>query len=232
MRPQQVAQAYRRASAGPADVPAAGIMEYLKPADGQWQTPALILGNPERHDRRLALQHAQEEAQAIAALLPGATVLLGDRATVSAITKDENRFRFLHIAAHGLFDPQEPLNSALLLATEPGNEGILRASDLYRLRLDTDLVTLSACETALSKVARGDDLLGFTRGLLYAGARSIVASLWKVDDLATRDLMVSFYRNLARMDKAQALAQAQRDTRKNYPHPFYWSPFLLTGLAR
>ncbi|HEX9078082.1 MAG TPA: CHAT domain-containing protein, partial [Desulfuromonadaceae bacterium] len=170
-------------------LPAAGIMCYLKPAAGPWSTPALILGNPERNDRRLALQHAGEEALAIARLLPGATVLVGNEATSSAITRNEERFRFLHIAAHGLFDPQEPLHSALLLATEPGNDGLLRASDLYRLRLKAELVTLSACETALSTVAKGDDLLGFTRGLLYAGARSIVASLWKVDDLATRDLM-------------------------------------------
>ena len=213
-------------------LPAAGIMKYLKPASGPWSMPALILGNPERGDSRLALQHAQEEAQAIATLLPGSTVLLGDKAKVSALTKNEDGFRLLHIAAHGLFDAQNPLNSALLLASEPGNDGLLRASDLYRMHLNTELVTLSACETALSTVAKGDDLLGFTRGLLYAGARSIVASLWKVDDLATRDLMVAFYRNLSSMDKAQALAQAQCDTRRNYPHPFYWSPFQLTGMAQ
>ena len=107
----------------------------------------------------------------------------------------------------------------------------LRATDLYRLQLNANLVTLSACETALSSISKGDDLLGLTRGLLYAGARSIVSSLWKVDDLATKDLMLAFYRNLQDMDKDQALAQAQRTLKKSHPHPFYWAAFQLTGAA-
>ncbi len=212
-------------------LPAAGVLKYLKADADQRTKPTLLLGNPDRGDISLNLQHAQEEVQAIARLEPGSTMFLGNKATVSVVTQSGEKFGRIHIAAHGIFDAVVPLNSALLLAKEGKKDGLLRASDLYRLKLNTDLVTLSACETALSKVAKGDDLLGFTRGFLYAGTKSIVASLWKVDDLATRDLMVAFYSNLSSMDKAEALAKAQREIRKKHPHPYYWAAFQLTGMA-
>ena len=100
------------------------------------------------------------------------------------------------------------------------------------MQLGATLVTLSACETGLSKVANGDDLVGLTRGFLYAGASSIVASLWKVDDLATAYLMIRFYRGMQQTDKLSALRKAQLETRKKYPHPYYWASFQLTGSAR
>jgi len=92
-------------------------------------------------------------------------------------------------------------------------------------------VTLSACETGLGKVANGDDVIGLTRGFLYAGARSIVASLWEVDDAATEQLMLSFYRNLSSHDKREALRLAQIETRGNFPQPMYWAAFQIVGRA-
>jgi len=92
-------------------------------------------------------------------------------------------------------------------------------------------VTLSACETGLGKVANGDDVIGLTRGFLYAGARSIVASLWEVDDAATEHLMVSFYRNLEGHGKREALRLAQLETRQRYPDPRYWAAFQVVGRA-
>lgn len=80
-------------------------------------------------------------------------------------------------------------------------------------------------------VATGDDVVGFTLGFLYAGARSLVSSLWQVDDQATRDLMVNFYTNLSKMSKDEALRRAQLSVKKQYPHPFYWAAFLLIGNA-
>jgi len=212
-------------------LPAAGVSAYLKPVRKMQPTTALILGNPLLADQRLSLQHAQEEARAIAALLPGSTLLLGPAATRSALISQAGNHQLLHIAAHGVFQADTPLHSALLLAPTNTDDGLLRVADLYRLQLNADLVSLSACETALSSVANGDDLLGFTRGFLYAGTRSIISSLWKVDDRATRDLMLAFYRNLQDMDKAQALAQAQRAIKQQFPHPFYWAAFQLTGAA-
>jgi CHAT domain-containing protein len=108
---------------------------------------------------------------------------------------------------------------------------MLTADKLYSLELNVDLVTLSACETGLSKIANGDDLVGLTRGFLYAGSASIVASLWQVDDLATSQLMSRFYRGLDKIDKREALRTAQLETRKTFGHPYYWASFQLTGNA-
>lgn len=109
---------------------------------------------------------------------------------------------------------------------------MLTVDKLYTLRLDADLVTLSACETGLSKVANGDDLVGLTRGFLYAGSSSIVASLWKVDDAATAELMKNFYMQLEKTNKRDALRSAQLETKKQYPHPYFWASFQLMGAAK
>jgi CHAT domain-containing protein len=124
------------------------------------------------------------------------------------------------------------LKSALLLAPDSQYNGVLSVDKLYSLNLDANLVTLSACETGLSKIANGDDLVGLTRGFLYAGSSSIVASLWKVDDRATSELMARFYKELQGNDKMAALREAQLETKKKYPHPYYWASFQLTGNAK
>jgi CHAT domain-containing protein len=180
----------------------------------------------------LDLKYAQTEAQAIAALLPNATLLLRDEAKATFIRKNAGQFATIHFAVHGIFDPEDPLSSALLLAKDKESNGWLKASDLYDLSLRADLVTLSACETALGKITRGDDVVGFTRGLLYAGAGTIISTLWKVDDRATGDLMVDFYAKLSTMETGEALRQAQLNAKKKYPHPFYWASFQLTGNQR
>jgi CHAT domain-containing protein len=106
----------------------------------------------------------------------------------------------------------------------------LTVDELYGIRLDADLVTLSACETGLGKVLNGDDVVGLTRGFLYAGSSNVVASLWEVDDLATSELMKRFYTNMkSGIPKRDALRQAQLETKKEFPHPFYWAAFFLTG---
>jgi CHAT domain-containing protein len=192
----------------------------------------LVLGNPDLGNPQYDLDHAQEEALAIARIVPGATVLLRREARAAAIVRDGANYDAIHVAAHGVFDPGSPLDSALILAGDGGSDGWLRAKDLYRLRLNADLITLSACETALGKVTGGDDVVGFTRGFLYAGARAIVSSLWKVDDLATRDLMVDYYRGLQKSDKSEALRQAQLGVMRQHAHPFYWAAFQLTGRAQ
>jgi CHAT domain-containing protein len=124
------------------------------------------------------------------------------------------------------------LSSGLFLARGSEADGVLTVGDLYSLHWDADLVTLSACETGLGRVANGDDVIGLTRGFLYAGARSIVASLWQVDDAATERLMMSFYRNLETHDKREALRLAQIETRARYPQPMYWAAFQVVGRAQ
>ncbi len=192
-------------------------------------TSALILGNPRLGDPKYDLRFAGEEALAVGRILPGSKVLLRSEATETSLKIHGGRFPIIHLAVHGTFDPDQPLHSALLLAADKNNDGVLKASDLYNLSLNADLVTLSACETALGKIAKGDDIIGFTRGFLYAGVHSLISSLWQVDDQATRDLMVDFYQNRKSMGKDEALRNAQLQLKKQYPHPYYWAAFVLTG---
>lgn len=102
--------------------------------------------------------------------------------------------------------------------------------DLYHMDLPVDLLTLSGCVTGLDFVAEGDELIGLSRGLLYAGARSLLLSLWEVDDRSTAEFMQLFYSHLLqRGDKAETLRRAILDLRTRYVHPYYWAPFRLIG---
>ncbi len=211
-------------------LPSASVLSFLQARSKKYAArKALILGNPKLGNPKYDLMFAQDEALAIEKILPGAKVLLRSEATAAYLMQYGDQYPIIHLAAHGTFNLDEPLASALLLAPDKNHDGLLRASDLYNLSLHADLVTLSACETALGKVATGDDVVGFTRGFLYAGANSLVSSLWQVDDQATRDLMVSFYTNLKEMNKDKALRQAQLHVKKRYPHPYFWAAFVLTG---
>lgn len=211
-------------------LPSATVLAFLKPRVPVKDT--LILGNPDLSNPALDLPFAQEEAVALAGILPHPTLRVRGEATSASVLEAGGRFGIVHLAAHGFFDLEHPLESALFLAPTARTRGTLKVADLYSLDLDADLVTLSACETALSKVASGDDVVGFTRGLLYAGSRSVLSSLWKVDDRSTKELMLAFYRRLGDVDKAEALRQAQLEVRAHTPQPFYWAAFTLAGNAR
>jgi len=213
-------------------MPSASAMKYLTAKKVEKAGDIIIFGNPDLGDSRYDLAFAQKEALDVAKTRLKSKVFLRKDATMGAFTKYGSGFSYIHFATHGQFNPDSPLKSALLLAPDSESNGMLTADKLYSLKLDADLVTLSACETGLSKIANGDDLVGLTRGFLYAGCNSIVASLWKVDDLATATLMVDFYSGLNRMNKQQALRTAQLMTKKKYAHPYYWASFQLTGSAK
>lgn len=150
------------------------------------------------------------------------------------------QYLILHFATHGFLDPDRPEHSGLILSTidRDGKEqnGFVSLQDIYQLRAPADLVVLSACRTALGKDVRGEGLLGLTRGFMYAGASSVVASLWKVDDEATAELMRQFYTNMLRegMTPAEALRAAQNSVRQNldWSSPYYWAAFTLQGEHR
>lgn len=133
----------------------------------------------------------------------------------------------LHFSCHGYFNPADPLSSGLLMY-----DGTLTAREIFGMRLRSEMVVLSACETAFSERSRGDELIGLIRSFLYAGSRSVVASLWPVDAHSTRDLMVRFHSFVqAGYDRATALQLAQLAIadRSEYMHPYYWAPFVLVG---
>ncbi len=212
-------------------MPSASAMKYLGVKKTARAGGVLIFGNPDLGDPKQDLEYAQKEANEVARIVPNSKVFVRKEATEEALRRNCKDFNYIHFATHGQFNPEAPLKSALFLAPDAGHSGLLTVDKLYSLNLDADLVTLSACETGLSKVANGDDLVGLTRGFFYAGSSSIVASLWKVDDLATSQLMTSFYLELRKTNKQEALRKSQLETKKKYPHPYYWASFQLMGNA-
>jgi CHAT domain-containing protein len=211
--------------------PSADALVYLRTDRPSKVGKLLALGNPDLGNARYDLPNAQIEALNVASMFPDSRALVRAEASKSAIKELGSSFSMLHFATHGKFDPDAPLTSGLYLAKGTEPDGVLTVNELYSLRWDVDLVTLSACETGLGKVANGDDVIGLTRGFLYAGARSIVASLWEVDDAATEQLMVSFYRNLEGHTKREALRLAQLETRASHPLPVFWAGFQIVGTA-
>jgi len=212
-------------------LPSASVVKYLRATRLTKPAGILAFGNPDLGDAKYDLHFAQEEAVAVARTVPQSKALVRKDASESALRQYASGFQYLHFATHGEFDAESPLQSALLLAKEGAGDGLLTVGKLYSMRLDADLVTLSACETGLGKIASGDDVIGLTRGFLFAGASTVVASLWQVDDRATAELMTRFYEKLKSTDKREALRQAQFATRQKFPHPFFWAAFQLTGNA-
>lgn len=146
-------------------------------------------------------------------------------------------YRIIHFATHGLINSERPELSGIVLSLfdsegQPQN-GFLRLHDIYSLHLPADLVVLSACSTGLGKDVRGEGLIGLTRGFMYAGASGVIASLWKVDDDATAELMKHFYEALFQkgMAPAAALRYAQLTLAQNkrWESPYYWAGFVIQG---
>jgi CHAT domain-containing protein len=167
-----------------------------------------------------------------------AFVATGFKASRAVLEKtDFSRYAILHFATHGLLDPKNPKKLGLYLSmvNEAGQDedGFITMQDVYNLRVPVSLVVLSACRTGLGEDVRGEGLIGLTRGFMHAGASSVVASLWKVDDEATAELMKHFYTNMLKkgMRPAEALREAQNTLRKDplWSSPHYWAGFTLQG---
>jgi CHAT domain-containing protein len=201
------------------------------------QQPSMLAMAPGRS----RLQHAPEEVMSIASLFdPHSVALLGNDATEGAFKNKAGKYNFLHLATHSKFNKLNPLLSGLQFEPDQANDGLLEVHEILELKLEADLVTLSACETGLgsgffTEIPAGDDFVSMTRAFLQVGSASVLATLWEVDDRSTGDLMNTFYRNLEAAgvngDKAIALANAQKTLRASgkYQHPYYWAPFVLVG---
>jgi CHAT domain-containing protein len=188
------------------------------------------------------LQASRDEANAIATLLG----TRGSKLVHVALDFDANRenvlnnglsvFRFVHFATHGLIDAQHPEMSALILSLinrrGKHQDGYLRLGDIYQLKLSADLVVLSSCESALGQDLESEGIIGLPRGFLYAGAKSVIASLWKVDDAATAKLMTSLYRRVRAGESPSAAlrgAQVEMAHDEQWSNPSYWAAFVLEG---
>lgn len=169
--------------------------------------------------------HIAEEGAEVAGLLGGARLIAGAEATLAALRDHGTGVPILHMAAHGVFRRDNPLFSSIQLA-----DGGLHLMDLNRMHLDVDLLTLSACNTGSSVPVGGDELQGLIRGCLAAGARSVLVTLWELDDRCAREFMRGFYRRVMEgEDLAGAAGAAMRELRSRYPHPYYWAPFQVVG---
>jgi CHAT domain-containing protein/Tfp pilus assembly protein PilF len=180
-----------------------------------------------------SLSYVDKEAIRVAELYNSQPLLTG-RATRAEILKRVSAYDGLHIAAHAELKANSPLFSRILLSSDKDDSGAIEVREIYGMKLNrANLVVLSACDTQLGAHSKGDDIVGLNRAFIYAGASSVIASLWAVDDEATSFLMRSFYTHLKRgMGKAAALQAAQTATRMKYPHPYYWAAFILTGDPR
>ena len=200
--------------------PNASVHTFCQQSADRQTGPSLILGV---EDPRVPF--IRKEVELVAGVVPEAEILLGPNANEQALRRDGARSQLVHIASHGYFRQDNPMFSAIRLA-----DSYLSLYDLYHMQLPVDLLTLSGCVTGLDVIAEGDELIGLSRGLLYAGARSMLLSLWDVDDRSTAEFMRSFYSYLFKQqNKAAALRSAMLELRSLYPHPYYWAPFRLIG---
>jgi CHAT domain-containing protein len=181
----------------------------------------------------------RREVRSIAALFGDrATAFVGEDATETRARSIDRGARYVHFASHAVIDERLPLNSALVLSPPPAasdaDNGLLQVWEIFdRVRLDAELVTLSACETALGGEFSGEGMVGLTRAFQYAGARTVVAALWSISDDSTAQLMTRFYTHLrAGQTKDRALRAAQldmiRSAGRNAP-PFHWAAFQAFG---
>src|SRR6185436_7511865 len=193
----------------------------------------------------------RREIENIRGLFPQAEVYLGSEATEERAKSLLGKARNIHFAAHAILDEGLPLNSAIVLSLphldkQGSDNGLLQAWEIFeQVRVDADLVVLSACESGLGKELGGEGLIGLTRAFQYAGARSVLASLWKISDRITAELMVRFYKHLKDgMAKDEALRAAQmeliqgpvrvknekgEEEETDASAPYYWAAFQIYG---
>lgn len=201
-------------------VPSASVLQRCLQRPECPHQQALLLGVPDTHAPRV-----RDEVLGLAQLFQEPILLLDGAATATGLRRHAPTAAILHLACHGTFRPDNPLFSALHLA-----DGPFTTRDAYSLQLRCNLVVLSACETGVSTIAPGDELIGLARGFFAAGAPALLVSLWAVDDAAAARLMGDFYTRLRAGERpAQALRAAQRVLLASAPHPFFWAPFTLMG---
>ena len=161
----------------------------------------------------------------MASALGHARLFIGEDATETQLKTFGPESQFIHIATHGYFRQDNPMFSSIRL----GNS-LLSLFDIYQLRLNAELVTLSGCGTGMNVVIGGDELIGLVRGLLYAGAQTLMVSLWEVHDRSTAEFMKDFYTSYGNLrNKAAALRAAILKLREENRHPYYWAAFALVG---
>ena len=209
-------------------LPSASVLRYLVDKAAGAPGRALVVGNPDLGPA-LALPWAEREARLVGQRENDATLLVRGDATEAQVKKLVEAAGLIHFATHAELSESDPLSSAVLLVPGAGEDGRLEVREVFGLDLHARLVVLSACETGLGKLSRGDELVGLQRAFLYAGTPAVVTTLWKVDDRASYELVRAFYDRLGAAGPVEALRQAQLEALHAFPHPFAWAAFEVTA---
>ncbi len=200
--------------------PSAAVWSLLQEREYGPMKKALLVGFA---DERIPL--VEDEVETIERIFPKSVCLVGEGASFSAFARLAPTHDLIHLACHGQFRPENPMFSSLHLA-----DGWITVHDICSRSIKAGLVTLSACETGLSSIYAGDEILGLVRGFLSAGANSLIVSLWAVNDAAAGELMTNFYRKLQRTRSiASSIREAQLEFIARGEHPYLWSPFVSVG---
>jgi CHAT domain-containing protein/tetratricopeptide (TPR) repeat protein len=207
-----------------AAIPNLRIRSIMAKYDLNSNDSVLIIGNPKGGND---LIYAEEEARAIAKLF-GITPLIGSQATKEMVLNCLSKANIAHFATHAYFSLENPLDSGIVLA-----DGIIKIRDIIDLHIHLKLLVLSACETGMNSSLAGDEMAGFAQSFILAGAKSTLVSLWKVNDLSTAELMLSFYNHWINHSEnnACALSHAMREIRnqEEWKNTYYWGAFTLVG---
>ncbi len=181
------------------------------------------------------LRYSDEEVRRISSQIPRARVLTREKASEDLVKRANLvDYRMLHFAAHGLIDDQKPARSAIVLTldNDPAEDGFLQMREILNLKLNADLVVLSSCQTGLGQFIRGEGVEGLSRAFFYAGASSVLMSLWTVNDQVASQFMERYYLHLKGMEvQADALRQVKLEMIESgvVSHPYYWAAFILNG---
>lgn len=229
------------------DAPYLEILKNVKSSSYKEAGVARMLEKNTGAMQRNDLPGSEREVNAIDSLFQSAkrtTKLLMRSEASEGLLKETSldQFKYVHIASHGFVNQEEPEFSGILLSVDSTNEdGILFSGEVYDLGLNAELVTLSACETGLGKITKGEGIIGLSRALIYAGGKNINVSLWPVSDVSTQQLMTSFYGKLSELqvptqlteslNYSKYLGEVKRQMIKDqtFSDPYYWSPFVLLG---
>ena len=222
--------------------PSASVLKFFQKKSDQTFDKVLLLA-----PQVGVLPHTEKEVLEISKIyVEQSDTRIGDLASETLVKKSSGNYNLLHFATSAVFNKVNPLFSQLNLARSETDDGFLEVHEIFGLDIRADLVTLSACQTALgsgytSSLPQGDDLVSLTRAFFYAGCPSVIASLWEINDPSTAAFMQTFYQYLQKHSKADALAFAQRDMIHNrvqwegsdqsqsHAHPYFWAPFVLAG---
>ncbi len=197
-------------------------IKYAQRKGGEKLDSCLSMGfTPKENEKELF----EGEASLVADLFETKPCLSENASSQNLANVDKD---VIHLSCHAYFNPEETLNSGLLLS-----DGMLTVKDIFNMNIKANLLVLSACQTGINEQKPGDELIGFTRALLYSGTKSMLVSLWSVSADPTLELMESFYKKIKNknVNKAEALQKAQIEMiqDKHYSHPYYWAPFVLIG---